>query len=56
MIKSEYFSVTLFFFGVALGAVLGFWSTLALVASLYVLRAAKNYWREKPVDPEPQTA
>jgi hypothetical protein len=53
MINKSLLVITLIVVGAMFGALLGFWTTVALIACLLILRSAKRYWKEKPIETEP---
>ena len=48
MISKDLLVITLIVVGAMLGALIGFWATIALIASILILRSAKRHWKEKP--------
>lgn len=56
MLNKNLLTITLIVFGVMLGSVFGFWSTMGMIASLLILISAKKYWREKTEEPVAQPA
>lgn len=61
MFKTEWVIVTLISIGAGFGALFGFWPTLAIIASILILRSAKKHWKERPkvetnAQAEPQPA
>lgn len=56
MIDKSLLVITLIIIGAMLGSLIGFWATIALIASILILRSAKRHWKEKPTEPQPQPA
>lgn len=61
MFKLEWVTIILIVFGAMLGAVFGFWTTVALISCLIILWCAKQHWKDRPkvestAEAEPQTA